>query len=118
MAHPKLSFSIELVQFNVLFGFFSNKRCYSMFSMHGTCLKSKAIPTEFSGAGANAGKESSPSQIVAANVAKDCLAAAVKADSKSGCIWVNLADAYSMVGDYRSAAKCLEQVPICLIFDI
>lgn len=74
---------------------------------------------EFAGAGTNAAKEFSSSQFVAANVAKDCLEAAVKADSKSGYIWVNLANAYSMVGDYRSAAKCLEKVPTSpLISDI
>ncbi|KAJ8649144.1 hypothetical protein MRB53_002167 [Persea americana] len=69
------------------------------------CKYGSVIP----GAGTNAAKEFSASQFVAANVAKDCLEAAVKADSKSGYIWVNLANAYSMVGDNRSAAKCLEK---------
>ncbi|XP_058102083.1 probable UDP-N-acetylglucosamine--peptide N-acetylglucosaminyltransferase SEC isoform X2 [Magnolia sinica] len=61
------------------------------------------------GAGANSGEGASASQVVAANVAKECLAAAAKADPKAGRIWVNLANAYDLAGDPRSAGKCLEQ---------
>lgn len=91
--------------------------CHLMFSLASLIVCKEVI--KFAGAGTNAAKEFSASQFVAANVAKDCLEAAVKADSKSGYIWMNLANACSMVGDYRSAAKCLEKVPtFTLIADI
>ncbi|KAF9605020.1 hypothetical protein IFM89_013186 [Coptis chinensis] len=61
------------------------------------------------GAGADSGEEAFSQQLVAANVAKECLFAAAKADPKSAHIWVNLANAYSVVGDHTSAGKCLEK---------
>lgn len=47
---------------------------------------------------------------MAANVAKECLLAAIKADAKSAHIWANLAYAFSISGDHRSSGKCLEKV--------
>ncbi|XP_043704261.1 probable UDP-N-acetylglucosamine--peptide N-acetylglucosaminyltransferase SPINDLY [Telopea speciosissima] len=61
------------------------------------------------GAGANGGEQASVQEAVAANVAKECLSAAVKADPRAAHAWVNLANAYYMCGDHRSAAKCLEK---------
>ncbi|KAK9113562.1 hypothetical protein Syun_020359 [Stephania yunnanensis] len=61
------------------------------------------------GAGASSGEGVSRDQAVAANVAKDLLSAAASADPKVGHIWVNLADAHTILGDYRSAGKCLEK---------
>ncbi|XP_042499019.1 probable UDP-N-acetylglucosamine--peptide N-acetylglucosaminyltransferase SPINDLY [Macadamia integrifolia] len=61
------------------------------------------------GAGANGGERASVQEVVAANVAKECLSAAVKADPRAAHAWVNLANAYYMCGDHRSAAKCLEK---------
>ncbi|KAF5180145.1 tetratricopeptide repeat (TPR)-containing protein [Thalictrum thalictroides] len=70
------------------------------------------------GAGANASEEASTDQLVAANVAKDCLLAAATADPRAADIWVNLANAFSMGGDHRSAGKCLEKAaklePSCM----
>ncbi|KAK9090246.1 hypothetical protein Sjap_023423 [Stephania japonica] len=60
------------------------------------------------GAGANSGGVSRD-QAIAANVAKDLLSVAAGADPKVGHIWVNLADAHTILGDYRSAGKCLEK---------
>ncbi|XP_019245031.1 PREDICTED: probable UDP-N-acetylglucosamine--peptide N-acetylglucosaminyltransferase SPINDLY isoform X2 [Nicotiana attenuata] len=70
------------------------------------------------GAGANALDGTSADQVIAANVAKECLLAALKADSKAAHTWTNLANAYHLMGDHRSAAKCLEKAgklePNCL----
>ncbi|KAA8542184.1 hypothetical protein F0562_023336 [Nyssa sinensis] len=70
------------------------------------------------GAGAHAGEGAPANQITAANVAKECLLAAVKVDPKSAHIWANLANAYYMTGDHRSFGKCLEKAaklePNCL----
>ncbi|MCD9558984.1 hypothetical protein HAX54_016693 [Datura stramonium] len=70
------------------------------------------------GAGANALYGTSADQVIAANVAKECLLAALKADSKAAHIWTNLANAYYLMGDHRSSAKCLEKAgkiePNCL----
>ncbi|XP_060170813.1 probable UDP-N-acetylglucosamine--peptide N-acetylglucosaminyltransferase SPINDLY isoform X2 [Lycium barbarum] len=70
------------------------------------------------GAGANALYGTSADQVTAANVAKECLLAALKADSKAAHIWTNLANAYNLMGDHRSSAKCLEKAgkiePNCL----
>lgn len=49
-------------------------------------------------------------QVDAADVAKECLLAAVKADPKVAHLWSNLANAYFLMGDYRNACKCLEKV--------
>lgn len=68
---------------------------------------------QFPGPGANA-EEAYAQQIEAGRSAKMCLLAALKADPKAGPLWVNLANAYQMVGDYKKAKKCLEQVVICL----
>lgn len=71
-----------------------------------------------SGAGANTLYGTSADQVTAANVAKECLLAALKADSKAAHIWTNLANAYYLMGDHRSSAKCLEKAgkidPNCL----
>lgn len=61
------------------------------------------------GAGAKAGEGPPRHQVEAANVAKQCLLAAVKAYSKTADVWLNLASAYDIAGDYRSAGKCLEK---------
>lgn len=70
------------------------------------------------GAGANALDGTSADQVIAANVAKECLLAALKADSKAAHTWTNLANAYYLMGDHRSSAKCLEKAgkiePNCL----
>ncbi|XP_057867867.2 uncharacterized protein LOC131075077 isoform X2 [Cryptomeria japonica] len=60
------------------------------------------------GAGARGSQEVYVSQLAAASAAQQCLAAAVKADSKAGYIWVNLAAAYSLAGDHTSAGRCLD----------
>lgn len=62
------------------------------------------------GPGANAGEGAFLQQIEAATVAKECLLAMLKSDIRSGTIWVNLANAYYVLGDHRSAKKCLEKV--------
>lgn len=62
------------------------------------------------GPGAIAAEGALTDQIMAANVAKECLLAAVKADSKSAHVWANLAYAFSISGDHRSSSKCLEKV--------
>lgn len=61
------------------------------------------------GAGANAGVGASVDQAEAINVAKECLLAALKLEPKAAHIWANLANAYFMIGDHRSASKCLEK---------
>ncbi|KAK2388981.1 hypothetical protein P8452_26801 [Trifolium repens] len=70
------------------------------------------------GAGANAAEGALAEQSKAANVAKECLLAAIKADGKSAHIWANLAYAFSISGDHRSSSKCLEKAaklePNCL----
>ncbi|XP_027126493.1 uncharacterized protein [Coffea arabica] len=69
------------------------------------------------GAGANDGG-ASEEQVTAANVAKECLLAAVKSDPRAAHLWSNLANAYFLMGDHRSASKCLEKAvklePNCL----
>ncbi|KAF3647479.1 putative UDP-N-acetylglucosamine--peptide N-acetylglucosaminyltransferase SPINDLY-like isoform X2 [Capsicum annuum] len=74
--------------------------------------------SEVAGAGANSLYGTSADQITAANVAKECLLAALKADSKAAHIWTNLANAYYLMSDHRSSAKCLEKAgkiePNCL----
>ncbi|XP_070033567.1 uncharacterized protein [Nicotiana tomentosiformis] len=71
-----------------------------------------------SGAGANALDRTTADQVIAANVARECLLAALKADSKAAHTWTNLANAYYLMGDHRSSAKCLEKAgkiePNCL----
>ncbi|CAM0884214.1 unnamed protein product [Alopecurus aequalis] len=42
-------------------------------------------------------------------VAKECLLAAVRSDPKAASVWVNLANAYHMVGEHRNSKRCLEQ---------
>ncbi|KAL5700475.1 hypothetical protein ACHQM5_025912 [Ranunculus cassubicifolius] len=70
------------------------------------------------GAGANAAEDVTTQQLVAANVAKECLLAAAKSESRAAEIWANLANAHSMGGDHRSAGKCLEKAaklePSCM----
>ncbi|KAG8378679.1 hypothetical protein BUALT_Bualt07G0010400 [Buddleja alternifolia] len=70
------------------------------------------------GAGANADAHNSEDQVVAANVAKECLLAAAKADPRAAHIWTNLANAYYLIGDHRTCGKCLEKAgkldPNCL----
>ncbi|KAL5544015.1 hypothetical protein UlMin_007799 [Ulmus minor] len=61
------------------------------------------------GAGTNAGEGASADQVTAANVAKECLLASLKANPKAAHIWANLANAYYMIGDHRSSSKCLEK---------
>ncbi|KAI4336262.1 hypothetical protein L6164_014808 [Bauhinia variegata] len=61
------------------------------------------------GAGASAAESTSTDQVMAINVAKECLLAATKADAKSAHIWANLANAFYMSGDHRSSSKCLEK---------
>ncbi|TKY73596.1 Tetratricopeptide repeat protein 37 [Spatholobus suberectus] len=61
------------------------------------------------GPGASAAEGAMADQITAANVAKECLLAAIKADSKSAHVWANLAYAFSISGDHRSSSKCLEK---------
>ncbi|PHT55358.1 hypothetical protein CQW23_03844 [Capsicum baccatum] len=51
-----------------------------------------------------------PDQITAANVAKECLLASLKAHSKAAHIWTSVANAYYLMSDHRSNAKCLEKV--------
>ncbi|KAM0926115.1 hypothetical protein ACQ4PT_003929 [Festuca glaucescens] len=41
--------------------------------------------------------------------AKECLLAAVRSDPKAASVWVNLANAYHMVGEHRNSKRCLEQ---------
>ncbi|KAL3537412.1 hypothetical protein ACH5RR_000778 [Cinchona calisaya] len=48
-------------------------------------------------------------QFEAANVAKKCLLAAVKADTRAAHLWSNLANAYFSMGDHRNASKFLEK---------
>lgn len=64
------------------------------------------------GAGSNSddGVGASTDQVEAANVAKECLLAAIKADPRAAHLWSNLANAYFLVGDHRNASKCLEKV--------
>ncbi|KAL2515402.1 tetratricopeptide repeat (TPR)-containing protein [Forsythia ovata] len=70
------------------------------------------------GAGANADGRTSADQVAAANVAKECLLAAAKADPRAAHIWTNLANAYYLTGDHRTSGKCLEKAgklePSCL----
>lgn len=57
-------------------------------------------------------------QVEATTVAKECLLVAVKADPRAGPLWVNLANAYYVSGDHRSAKKCLEKVILSVLFKI
>ncbi|KAK6123603.1 hypothetical protein DH2020_042656 [Rehmannia glutinosa] len=70
------------------------------------------------GAGANADARSSADQVMAADVAKECLLAAAKAEPRAAHIWTNLANAYYLIGDHRTSGKCLEKAgkldPNCL----
>lgn len=61
------------------------------------------------GAGANASDEASADRIMAANMAKDILLAALKVDPKASHLWANLANAYHVMGDHKSSSKCLEK---------
>ncbi|KAI6682767.1 hypothetical protein NL676_028680 [Syzygium grande] len=61
------------------------------------------------GAGANAGVGALVDQLTAVNLAKECLLTALKSDPKASHIWINLADAYYMIGDHRNSSKCLEK---------
>ncbi|KAL5998315.1 hypothetical protein ACLOJK_009255 [Asimina triloba] len=72
-------------------------------------IRVPVLHEELLGPGADADEGSYTSRIVAANVAKECLAAAAKADPKSGYIWVNLANACHLAGDHKNAGKCLEK---------
>ncbi|KAG0497271.1 hypothetical protein HPP92_001962 [Vanilla planifolia] len=51
-----------------------------------------------------------PHKIEAATVARDCLLAAIKADSKCGPLWINLANAYNLLRDHHNTRKCLDKV--------
>lgn len=75
---------------------------------HAILLLCKYAPV-IPGPGANAGEGAFLQQIEAATVAKECLLATLKSDIRSGTIWVNLANAYYVLGDHRSAKKCLEK---------
>ncbi|KAK6148233.1 hypothetical protein DH2020_019145 [Rehmannia glutinosa] len=70
------------------------------------------------GAGASADARGSADQVVAADVAKECLLAAAKAEPRAAHIWTNLANAYYLIGDHRTSGKCLEKAgkldPNCL----
>ncbi|XP_028084117.1 probable UDP-N-acetylglucosamine--peptide N-acetylglucosaminyltransferase SEC [Camellia sinensis] len=70
------------------------------------------------GAGANAGEGAPEDQVLAANVAKECLLAAVKMDPKAVHLWANLGNAYYLTSDHKSSGKCLEKAaklePSCL----
>lgn len=70
------------------------------------------------GAGANAGEGAPEDQVLAANVAKECLLAAVKMDPKAAHLWANLGNAYYLTSDHKSSGKCLEKAaklePSCL----
>ncbi|CAA0820941.1 tetratricopeptide repeat (TPR)-containing protein [Striga hermonthica] len=70
------------------------------------------------GAGAAGDAQNSEDQVAAADVAKECLLAAVKTDPKAAHIWTNLANAFSLIGDHKSSGKCLEAAvkldPNCL----
>ncbi|XP_057970397.1 probable UDP-N-acetylglucosamine--peptide N-acetylglucosaminyltransferase SPINDLY isoform X2 [Malania oleifera] len=61
------------------------------------------------GAGANADEGASVDHVIAANVAKECLFAAIKMEPKAAHMWANLANAYYLTGDHRSSGKCLEK---------
>ncbi|KAH9620006.1 hypothetical protein KSS87_003505 [Heliosperma pusillum] len=62
------------------------------------------------GAGASAGDLGVESDsAVAISTAKECLLAALKLDPKAAHVWANLASAYNIIGDYKSASKCLEK---------
>ncbi|KAL3501949.1 hypothetical protein ACH5RR_036398 [Cinchona calisaya] len=52
----------------------------------------------------------SAGQFEAANITKECLLAAVKADTRATHLWSNLANAYFSMDDHRNASKCLEKV--------
>ncbi|XP_022885353.1 uncharacterized protein LOC111401720 isoform X3 [Olea europaea var. sylvestris] len=77
-----------------------------------------SIALSSAGAGANAEEGTSADQVAAANVAKECLLAAAKADPRAAHIWTNLANAYYLTGDHRTPGKCLEKAgklePNCL----
>ncbi|PKI66627.1 probable UDP-N-acetylglucosamine--peptide N-acetylglucosaminyltransferase SPINDLY isoform X2 [Punica granatum] len=75
------------------------------YAAHLLCKYGSTVP----GAGANAGESGFVDQTTAVNVAKECLLAALKAEPKASHIWVNLADACYVAGDYRSSCKCLEK---------
>ncbi|KAL0356374.1 UNVERIFIED_CONTAM: hypothetical protein Sradi_4084300 [Sesamum radiatum] len=70
------------------------------------------------GAGANADAQTSGDEVIAVDVAKECLLAAAKADPRAAHIWTNLANAYYLIGDHRTSGKCLEKAgkldPNCL----
>ncbi|PIN27038.1 Protein O-GlcNAc transferase [Handroanthus impetiginosus] len=70
------------------------------------------------GAGAKADAQTSSGQVMAIDVAKECLLAAAKADPRAAHIWTNLANAYYLIGDHRTSGKCLEKAgkldPNCL----
>ncbi|KAL9275438.1 putative UDP-N-acetylglucosamine--peptide N-acetylglucosaminyltransferase SPINDLY, partial [Drosera capensis] len=71
-----------------------------------------------SGAGANSAEGAASDASRAANVAKECLLAAIKADPRSSHAWANLANAYDIMGDHWSSGKCLEKAakldPSCM----
>ncbi|ONK60634.1 uncharacterized protein A4U43_C08F20800, partial [Asparagus officinalis] len=69
------------------------------------CKYGSVIPSP----GANAGEGAYVQKVEVGTVAKDCLLATLRADPKAGPLWMNLANAYQVVGDYRNAKKCLEQ---------
>ncbi|KAG0501672.1 hypothetical protein HPP92_001744 [Vanilla planifolia] len=62
------------------------------------------------GPGANSGEGACPHKIEAATVARDCLLAAIKADSKCGPLWINLSNAYNLLRDHHNTRKCLDKV--------
>lgn len=61
------------------------------------------------GPGTNAGEASYLQKVEDATVARDCLLAATKADTKSGPLWINLASAYHLIRDYKKAKRCAEK---------
>ncbi|KAL3524863.1 hypothetical protein ACH5RR_013235 [Cinchona calisaya] len=70
----------------------------------------RKLAPSISGAGANADNgRASVGQFEAANVAKKCLLAAVKANTRAAHLWSNLANAYFSMGEHRIASKCLEK---------
>ncbi|KAG8078800.1 hypothetical protein GUJ93_ZPchr0007g3792 [Zizania palustris] len=61
------------------------------------------------GSGGNVSAGSYLQQKEGLTVAKECLLAAVKADPKAASVWVNLANAYYIAGEYKNSKRCLEQ---------
>ncbi|KAL9261965.1 UDP-N-acetylglucosamine--peptide N-acetylglucosaminyltransferase 110 kDa subunit-like protein [Drosera capensis] len=71
-----------------------------------------------SGAGVNSAEAAASDASRVANIVKECLLAAIKADPRSSHAWANLANAYDIMGDHWSSGKCLEKAakldPSCM----